>query len=260
MTLRFDIQYQTLSLPPPYSYGYTLHAELADASVAVALDWQYTDRDELSEEEIGEEGFTPDDDFQWQGTLPAVWKPVLETLWKQTTWLPVTGAQSEDRSLVITITEPTGQVTTGVPSDIGQWDYLLQELVQAVYEAAQRERPLQIRYLEVHRTGSSEEVAFNISFLHRRCTMTVQSATPIRTQKLPWYEASALLETLYLPDYTIDHSSATYPRRQGRYIDPGDERWYPVGTAVLNPGKKDVLQQLHQRIQKMASSHRKDQR
>ena len=256
MTPRIDVQYQTLTLPPPYSYAYTLWAELAAQSVAITLDWRYTDRDELSEEEIWEEGFTADDDFRWQGTLPAVWKPVLNRLLDQTTWLPATSSVAEADWLMVTFTDAVGKATAGVPSDAKRWNYQLQELVQAVYEAARRERPLRIRYLDRSQADYAVETVIKVSFLHLRFTVTTQRNTQPCTQKLPWDEVPPLLETLYLPDYHPEQSTTAYPRQRGRYIDPGDGRWYQVGTAVSNPGKSNVLQRLQQMITNLTLSDR----
>ena len=250
MNLRIDVKYQTLTLPPPYSYAYTLRTELTEQTVAITVDWQYTDRDELSEEELWEEGFTSDDDFQWQGTLPVVWKITLNELLGHTTLLPTEAVASEHSSLAVTLTDTGGKVTTGVPDNVPRWNYQLQELVQGVYEAAQRERPLCIRYLDISQANRPTEVTINISFLHRQLTVI----TP-QTQKLPWDRVHLLLETLYLPDYYSEQSSAVYPRQPGRYIDPGDEQWYRLGTSVVSPGKKDVLSILHQMMLDMVADN-----
>ena len=145
--MKIHVRYQTLTLPPPYSYQYTLRAELLPQRVAISLDWQYTDRDELSAEEIWEEGFSPDDDFRWQGDLPGVWTPVLNEWVAQTHWLPVSPSSDTD-ALVVSVTPASRPPVEGVPDDVSGWEYQLQELVQATYEAAERERPLRVRYLE----------------------------------------------------------------------------------------------------------------
>ena len=246
MNSRIDVQYQTLSLPPPYAYEYSLRAELKEESVEVALDWQYTDRDELSEEEIWEEGFTSDDDFQWKGALPAVWKAALNNLLHQTRLLPEYTSTSQQGALLVTLIDNKGQTTSGSPDNLQQWDYQLQELIQGTYEAAQRERPLHIRYLDNDRIDHAVEVTFTINFLHRRFTIARQEGAETHTQKLPWDRVHSLLEALYLPDYNFDQSSAAYPRKPGRYVDPGDERWYQLGRAASNPGNADALSPLYE--------------
>ena len=251
MNPRIDVQYQTLSLPPPYAYAYSIQVELTPQSVEVTLNWQYTDRDELSEEEIWEEGFTPDDDFQWQGSLPPVWNTALSELLEQTTLRSEKSVTQEQDSLIVTFTDADEKIATGVPDDIPRWNYQLQELVQAVYEAAQRERPLRIRYLDIDQGSAPREVTIDITFLHRRFTVTSSRTSQGCPQKLPWDRAHSLLESLYLPDYHSEQSSGNYPRQPGQYIDPGDENWYQLGRSVVNPGKNDVLSVLHQTVLKL---------
>ena len=242
-----DVHFQTLSLPPPYAYAYTLQAELVEGSVDISLDWRYTDRDELSEEEIWEEGFTPDDDFQWQGSLPSVWKQTLER-WIQETTLSSSEAlpSSETNSMTITYTDAQGRVVKGRPANSQQWEYQLQELVQGVYEAARREHPLRLRYLNLDSPSQPVQITMDISFLHRSFGITVQQPARTQTESIAWKKLRPLLETLYLPDYETELSSQKTPHQRGRYVDPGDGRWYQVGKAALNPGKKDVLFSLHQ--------------
>ena len=242
--MTIHVRYQTPTLPPPYSYAYTLRAELLPQRVAIQLDWQYTDRDELSEEEIGEEGFSMDDDFRWQGDLPGVWKPVLRELVAQTRWLPAAASAEGSDTLVVAVTEAPG----GVPDDVARWEYLLQELVQAVYEASGRERPLQIRYREQGPPSPSVAVTIELRFCHRRATATVKQNSQNHTQELSWQEMRTLLETLYLPDYHTERSQAKPPQQPGRFVDPGDGRWYLLGTAVSNPGKSDIVETLRQML------------
>lgn len=253
MNPHVDVRYQTLTLPPPYAYTYSLRAELGKQLVTITLDWQHTDRDELTEEEIWEEGFTSDDDFQWQGTLPGVWVPTWEKWLEQTQLLPDAPLLSKESSLVMTYTNRQGKTTTGVPDDIKQWEYQLQEVVQGVYEAAQRERPLRVSYYDLSPPRPPIQIAMDISFLHRRFTLSTAPFSPSNAHKLPWERVHSLLETLYLPDYDAGLSSQDIPQRAGRYIDPGDGQWYQVGTAVVNPGKRDVLSRLHHIIMDSAA-------
>lgn len=51
-------QYQTIQLPPPYSFDYQLIISPKADGLEVDFKLHYTDRDELSEEEILDEGFT----------------------------------------------------------------------------------------------------------------------------------------------------------------------------------------------------------
>lgn len=242
------IHYQTLSLPPPYSYVYTLKINLTASAPGVRLDWQYTERDELSEEEIWEEGFTSDDDFHWQGTLPEVWGSVLTQSLEQSQLNADTTSLTPDTALWLTVTDGQGRITTGTPRDLSYWEYLLQELVQGVYEVAQRELPLHIRYLAIPTTGPPVQATLTASFAYRRFTVTVEQDSPMPTRNLPWQQLRSLLEKMYIPDYHTDRAVSRLPQRPGWYLNPGDG-WYELGRAITNPGKTDAVGQLRQTIE-----------
>lgn len=245
MNSRLDIHYETLTLPPPYAYAYGIQLKWEKRTADVELTWKYTDRDELSEEEVLEEGFTPDDDFHWQGQLPSVWVPVLNTLIDATELLPASATHGT--LLTVAVADTQGNTSSGTPNNLQQWEYQLQELVQAVYEASQREHPLRIRYID-QRPSNATSITIEASFLHRRLVSTLRQGSKTTTQEVPWHELQTLLPVLYLPDYDIEQSVATQPRKPGRYIDPGDGRWYPLERAVKNPGKKDSISVMVNRL------------
>lgn len=247
MPAEVDIRYQTRSLPPPYSYQYTLELRSEDQAVRVRLDWKYTDRDELTDEEIEEEGFSANDDFFWQGTLPVVWGAALHDLLRETRWVSETA--NDGSFLSVTVSEPSGEVTGGSPHDQAEWEYFLQEVVQAVYEAAQRERPLQLAYLSFA-GGKPVELRWEASFLQRRFTLTPVLNDQPQEQPLPWQQLRPLLEAWYVPDYYSEKAEAGLPRHAGEYVDPGDGRWYQLGKAATNPGKSDAIGQLRATIRR----------
>lgn len=251
-----DIRYQTLTLPPPYAYQYHLRIELTDSRPRVALHWRYTGRDELSEEEIWEEGFTPHDDFQWKGSLPAEWSAPLRLQLEQTAWLSEEAALDEaaakDASLTFTVTRGGRQTTEGIPRQAAEWEYLLQELVQGIYEVSGRELPLRIRYLDIAKNHQSEAM-IEAQFAQRRLTVTTQTGGLSSAQELPWSALRPLLSALYVPDYHTDRTQSDTPRQHGQYIHPGDA-WYRLGRAVTNPGKTDTVANLRQALAKVIAS------
>ena len=241
------IRYQTLSVPPPYSYRYALELRPEDRAVRVRLDWNFTDRDELTDEEIEEEGFSADDDFFWEGALPSVWKVALHELLHDTRWVPET--TTNDSALSVTVTESTKEEVEGSPHNHAEWEYFLQEVVQAVYEAAQRERPLRLAYL-FWEGRKPVELRWEASFLHRRFTVMRVTDQPPQERPLPWQQLRPLLQAWYVPDYHSEKAERDIPRPAGEYVDPGDGRWYQLGKAATNPGKHDAIGQLRSAIQR----------
>ena len=210
--------------------------------MAVHLDWNYTDRDELTDEEIDEEGFSANDDFFWKGALPLVWKEALHALLHGTRWGPETATR--DSSLSITVTESTKEDTPRSPLNHSEWEYFLQEVVQAIYEAAHRERPLRLAYLKIWEGGKPLELRWEASFLHRRFTVTRATDKPPQEQTLPWQQLRPMLQAWYVPDYHSERAERGIPRQAGEYLDPGDGHWYQLGRAATNPGKHDAIEEL----------------
>ena len=246
-----DIHYQTLALPPPYSYTYRLQIKLNASALNINLDWQYTGRDELSEDEIWAEGFTPDDDFQWQGNLPSEWLAPLRSLLKQTRWLSEETAPIEDTLITFTIIDTKNQTDGGIPHNLPEWDYLLQELIQGIYEVSERELPLEIRYLDLKK-NSRTEATLEAQFAHRRFTVTTSNDDQNQSNDLPWSALRPLLSAMYVPDYHTDWAQSEMPRQNGQYVHPGDA-WYQLGRAVTNPGKTDAVDNLRQAITNITS-------
>lgn len=244
---QIDIALETLSVPPPYSHQYTFQLRFEAEQVQVTYDLQYTDRDELTEEEIWEEGFTPNDDYHWQGTLPQIWYTTLLERWSNTEWAdPEEVENTPDNALLVTTTQADGTQQAGLPQAQGSWEYLLQELTQAVYEAAQRELPLQLRYREQQDSEPALDLTLTASFLNR--TVKVEYLEDERPhQATPaWSTLEPLLSTIYLLDYDAEQATTKPPTRPGKYLDPGDGHWYALGKQVTNVGSRNHLAEVEQ--------------
>ncbi|HWV33270.1 MAG TPA: hypothetical protein VN038_26610, partial [Dyadobacter sp.] len=72
---QYIIRFQTAPVvPAPFAHFYTLKMDIQSAEdLRVDFDIVYNDREELTEDEIFDEGFSTDDDYKWKGSLPAVW-------------------------------------------------------------------------------------------------------------------------------------------------------------------------------------------
>jgi hypothetical protein len=134
----FEIQYETPpGLPPPYCYYFHLVGRVVQGAPQVTFDWVYTHREDLSEEEITAEGFTGDDDYHWQGALHEAWLLQLEKNVAKTQ--AVAHPDEEGTYLHVTAEAVQRVLFRGHPRNLTEWEYFLQELVQAIYETAGKE-------------------------------------------------------------------------------------------------------------------------
>ena len=73
----FSLKYQTAeNIPAPFAHAIEINGSL-DQELELSFELTYLDREDLTEDEILEEGFTTNDNFTWKGTLPKVWVDVV---------------------------------------------------------------------------------------------------------------------------------------------------------------------------------------
>jgi hypothetical protein len=250
-----DNDYQTFvarlatheDIPPPFSHVYTLGGNLQGP---FALDYAiyYTDRDELSEEEIADEGFGPNDDRQCRGQVPDVWQQEVAKLLARTREAkqPNPGASS----LILQLTKASGDTLELRPGNQPEWEYLLQELVQALLESAKLERPLHLEFL-ANRGGQANHFRVDVSFAERRGTLSLnQAASPV---PLPWPTCKELMKLTFNLDLDPDQAQTKLPKAPGFFVSPAEGEWYEGGTAAQNPtARNQVLAKLEELLGKLA--------
>ena len=141
---QLQVRYQTArSLPAPYAYFYTLTARpVANGSVQVDLSITYPDRDDIDDDELLAEGYTRDDDFSWSGRLPNAWRQALADLVDKTRLQPLDedALGEDDEFWGMHVESDNRPAQVGRPRNPDDWQYLMQELIQATYESGERER------------------------------------------------------------------------------------------------------------------------
>lgn len=244
--------FQTLLTPPPYSHEYQFIVQPQGEQLKVQYQLIYTERDTLTEEEILEEGFTLNDDYIWEGILPAVWQQALIKMLKQTTKIKSKTASNYSNMITLQIQMPEEEIHEGIPDNLEAWEYFLQEFTQAVFELSQKERPLEIHYLEVLASGQILSIAIKPSFSIRQLKVEVSDNRKKQSKMHTWDQLKPLLKAIYLPDYDESKAKAQQPSKPGQYIDPGEGRWYELRKSVSNPGKKyDAIAALEKEIKKL---------
>lgn len=223
-------------VPAPYHYTYSLDIQLADGSASYKID--YLHREELSEEEITDEGFTMDDDWQWQGTLTEAWQEALkEQIDKQSWPKKQTSPKQEEGGLNIQLTgQDNSTLFNGIPADTASWEYYMQELVQAIYEIAQREAPFQLVYKEIGSGGSQHQIFLEASFAQRKITARQhQQGEEEEFAQPDWKELKNLMKSIYIPDYDYEQATVKEPKKRGKYIATGEGLWFKFGESLTEP-------------------------
>jgi hypothetical protein len=232
LTLRFET---APNVPPPFAYQYELALAFDPQSLHANLRLTYLDREDLDPEEIENEGFTQNDDYDWQGQLEPAWQAQLEKIWKKTKLETEDNGSDNDDFLELEM-QATTALTVGVPKNYEEWHYMAQELLQAVFETAGKERPFELKVLQ-NNESSSVEAILTASFKARSAQVKRIENGKSALRHYAWHTLSELMQTLYAPDYENENVPTKKPTQLGLFVNVGDQFWYEIGTHIVEPGK-----------------------
>lgn len=234
-----EVALYTGTLPPPYRHQIHTRLQKGEAGWKVTFTIEYLDRDEVSEEEILEEGFTLEDDFEWEGPLPEAWAQHFAEAMKVTTF-------PHDQPKA-TLLEPQIQIAwrTGiadaqakVPAETGYWEYLLQELMQAIYELAGLERPLEVSWRQVPKNPPAQQISLEAQFAQRSATLKVmEDEQTVATQLIPWEEVKECMRHIYQYEFDVLRAKPKLPQKRGTYLYLGEGGWLPIPEALISNTK-----------------------
>ena len=217
-------------LPPPYCYRFKLEIRPGEET-AVFFSVQYYGREDLDLEEIMAEGFSENDDFEWRGVLPTHWKDEIMRQVSAT----VEGKSSGGVQIEVT---SKGKLQFRKPKSVNEFEFFVQELIQAIYEVSGKQPALVLRILKNTADGKREEYNLSISFFERKALLSDGKGVG---QEVGWRKAQKALESIFRFDLVPVSDKA--PKKDGVFIDPGEGFWYRVaekkGTREGDgPGEK----------------------
>ncbi|MDF2158301.1 hypothetical protein [Algoriphagus sp. CAU 1675] len=220
------LEYDSGIIPPPYSHVFRLSLDWGAGSLKAKLDLHYTDREELSEEEILDEGFTVNDDYSYQGSLNNIWiDPILE-LFQKTKW---SNNMLEEGGIMVGTKTGKSSSELKAPSNQEEWQLMAQDLIQAIYETTKKEAPLQVKYRRITHEDSVD-CSLTVHFSNREVSF-VQGD---KTRKINWEFAIQLMKLVFTPDYHYELAKEEPGKKRGAYIDCGDGYWHELGKGVVN--------------------------
>ena len=231
---KLQFQYNTGQIPPPFCFIYDLSISVNhEDRYTASLNLEYFDREELKEEELYNEGFTPEDNVKWQGDLPKIWVEEIQKKLQSTNWKkkPVT---NDDGSMFIIKISTQNQAEILQPADIRAWEIFVQEIIQAIFELSKKEAPLFISFVSKTSKNDSSQVDFEFSFADR--TIRIKSNKHLENS-LTWKEGQKLLKHIYGIDYLLEDGSPKLPNKKGYFISPGDNLWHELKEGNLTDNK-----------------------
>lgn len=252
----FKVHFETSEhVPPPYYNTYNLEVKPGEEGTPASYEIKYLHREELSEEEIFEEGFTLEDDWQWKGNLPENWKEALKSQISKQSW-PKKPEKPDPNDAILNISLLDSQgnkLFDGQPADLSSWEYFLQELIQAIYETGEREAPFLLHYREIASGQEQLDIMLEASFAHREITARrLSGGKEEDTSKPEWKKLKQLMKLIYLPDYDYDSAKVQEPKKRGKYLSSGEGLWFKFGESLTEPDKKsNSLDRLEQELKSL---------
>lgn len=220
---KISFQYNTGPIPPPFCYKYLLEVSIGNTGkVHGKLKLEYFDREDLTEEEIFDEGFSLEDDYHWEGVLPGAWGAEIKKKIESASWKKKLIA-NEDGSEFLVKLDHGGKSELLQPADSRDWEIFSQEIMQAIFELGNKEAPLIIRFFQ--KDGSKQiELEIKYQFSNREVEINDHNA---RTT-IDWSEGQKLIKYIFGIDYFPEHAQQTIPKNNGAFISPGDGMWYAL--------------------------------
>lgn len=226
--MNVKISYQTLQLPPPLAFAYTLDLDFKSNELIIKYALEFLNREDITLEEIEEEGFSENDDFSWEGTLGKEWVDNLKDDLEQIDLEEV----SEDFNIYLHVEIDNDYSGLAVLAE--DWDYRLQELIQAIYEKAGVEDKLKMKILNLE-GNTKEYFELEGSFVDR--------SGKINNKVMDWDELHQLMSDIYTIDF--DGESTDKPSANGLWIDPdgqsGFQQFEPQAGPKATNIKKRIL-------------------
>ena len=248
----FKLEYYSGDIPPPYCYSYQLLIDLKSKKHNTEFEINYHDREELTDEEILEEGFSLNDQYAWKGDLDPAWINEIRNTLEKSSWIQEDqGRNAEDSAIQITVVDQKLKPNEGTPANKNIWEYLMQEVIQAIYEADKLESALTVKYHEVLEGGENETIELNTSFAKRNVdVIKKQNGKTYKQENLAWGFLKEILKIVYSIDFI--KPSTNKKLKAGKYLDPGDGYFYAFDNGIKNQNdKSDPLNSIEKTLKEL---------
>ncbi len=245
-----EIKFETAAeVPPPFCHYYHLKFKSENDKWFCSFEWKYHNRGELTIEEINDEGFTENDDFDWKGEINnKLVDEIINKFSKINLFPEKENIPPNQNYLHISIINFKEIVLEGTPKVQHEYEYFLQEVIQGIYELSGKERPLEINYVRNLPGAKFEKIKLQVNFSVREVNVSVK--TDIKADFLntiiPWLQGQEIINRVFNLDFDADSDDLLYdePSQTGVFIETGNGIWYEMGKSVKSFSKKrdDLLQ------------------
>lgn len=222
-----SISYQTLTTPPPFALGYTFKLTF-EKTLLVEFELEYLNREEVTQEELEAEGFTENDSFNWTGELGKAW---LNRVQNKIGPEKLADISSEMDTWLFFRLERDQETTQGHPVNQAEWEFILQELMQAVFEKAGREAPFSLSLLHIDGQGKK---------LHTFTGKFETLSASIDGKEVAWEKLTALMGAIYAFD--AEEKVEKNPKKSGIWLDTDGSGYFQ--QLIQGSNKKIKIEEI----------------
>jgi hypothetical protein len=226
---KLKINFDTSDSPPPWCHRFEMDFMPTGRGLSASVRLEYYGRSELSEEEIFDEGFSSNDDFEWSGELPAVWASALRAKLSKTNWTKQPGIH-QGGMMTLKLSDK-GSSELLYPANVRNWEVFAEEMMQAMFELGGKEAPLSISFVQVGVKKEASELKLLFRFSSRTIELTYKTG---KLLAIEWPEGQKLLKHIFMTDFLPDDALDKLPTEPGSYISPGDGWWYQMDKNLLD--------------------------
>jgi len=231
------IETYTPEVPIPFSYALSIEATNLKEQTGIAFKKEYLGREGLSEEEIIEEGGEPEAVYRWEGAISIKWLEQLEKIIPSLRLHKEEGDSCCFISYIFQEETSNDKKNKGFVENNAVWEYLIQELQQAILEASGKEHPLSIRFISKNEIPLDTTLTAN--FAQRKVFITkIIGKNKNKEEEIDWSMFQQILDAVFSVEYAPEEAipEQKLPAK-GIFIEPEPGKWFELPTSVTRANK-----------------------
>lgn len=247
----FKLYYESpQDVPAPYHLEAKLALELtAKNEINVQAEIQYVDREDFSKEDLLAEGLQPENHWEWSGQLPTIWIPILTERLKG---FKIGEASPKSYEPFIGIELANGEFLKP-KAKLEQEDLFVQELMQAIFEVAEKEFPLDLGFQFKNSADQWMLVEGELSFAERKFRYIVNGNQSV-VQTIDFQPIQQLMNDLFIGEFFAEKAEEKLKNTHSFAVFPGDGLWYVAGNSWKKPnGNNQYFAHLESQLVKIFS-------
>jgi hypothetical protein len=226
----YSLHFSNINTPPPYLYELVVNFTIDKDKVQILYTKTFLDRDQFTDEELEEEGFSTNDDSQIEAELQGEWLNYFKSLISNPNWSSTDTSLEDFNNNYISLTQadnsPQHLILNGI-------EYQLEEILQALVESLEIEAPLSIIFRQ-NKAKVIVDTELYWSFKNR----AFEIRKPTGSVKTTWEEGQKMLSVFYETDLSEQQVYKKQVPENVICINPGDGLWYQTPKSAA---WKDVL-------------------